>query len=289
MCEDHFTDQFDFSILPSHIASLLGDCFVLIEAVADIFKVMACFLAQVILAVANMITFGFGKLFVNTLYWILWIIFHFTCGILGLEDKSTSAFSWLFLVLVVFLYCDRTHNELFVKVLRVVSAYTPRRHGRMGFFNRNIHYNEIVLENQRNEHREIEPINRQREIENRENENEENDLVEADRHRIDNDNRRNIARENGADNHRASIENRQNVERERHNTRTYLENRRNRTQEQHRYFLRQRHRNRQPHGDQPRNPWHGAAGGVSGQSVTNVLQPNGQVSLTRTHRGVINC
>ncbi|CAG5132143.1 unnamed protein product [Candidula unifasciata] len=172
----------------------------------------------------------------------------------------------------------------------LVSAYTPRQQGGMGIFNRNIHYNEIVLENQRNEHREIEPINRQREIENRENENEENNLVEADRHRIDNDNRRNVARENGADDHRASIENRQNVERERHNTRTYLENRRNRTQEQHRYFLRQRHRGRLVHGGELHSHRNGAAvDNIPVRTVTNILQPNGQFLLTRSHRSVVNC
>lgn len=300
ICESRFTTVLNIYSLPAEIATVLCDCLLIVEAVVDIIKVMACFLVQVTLAVAHAVTFGFGKLFVNTVYWILWILFHFTCGILGLEDKSTSAFSWLLLVLMLFVYCDRSHHDWFIRFLRMVSLYDGRHQGRLwnneAYNERhqerlwnNAAYNDVILENQRNEHREIEPINRQREMENQENENEENDLVEAARQRVDIDNQRNMARENGVDNHRATIENRQNVERERQNTRTSLENWRNRTQEQHRYFLRQRNRVRYTQGTREDGARHGVEAVVlPGQSVINILQPNGSLLLVRRHRGLIN-
>ncbi|KAH9524488.1 hypothetical protein Btru_054708 [Bulinus truncatus] len=202
---------------------------------------------QVFISTFNAIAFGFGKIFLNTLYWAAWISFHFTCGILGLEDKSTSAFSWFILVVILAVYCERSNQEWAFKIARTVSVYYQRLHRRLinNDFRNVQTASQVVIENQRNEHREIEPINRLLEAENQENENEENNLVEADRHRIDNDNRRNIERENGVDDQRANLENHENVERELHNTRTSLDNHRNCNQEQQRYFLRQRERNHQ--------------------------------------------
>lgn len=249
---------------------------------------MVYFLLQVAFAVFNAIAFGFGKFFLNTLYWASWVLFHFTCGILGLEDKSTSAFSWLFVGLMFVVYCERSYQDWFFKITRFLSVHNQRYFRRL----RNNHHfmcyqnvNEVVLENEINEHREIEPLTRQLEAENRENENEENNLVEADIHRIENDNRRNIARENGADNQRATLENRQNVERERHNTRTSLENRRNCSQEQQRYFLRQRNRNLFHQQERLGIIQHGVEAVIlPGLNVYNIFQVDRNLSVLSRHQ-----
>ncbi|KAK0065694.1 hypothetical protein Bpfe_005127 [Biomphalaria pfeifferi] len=242
--------------------TILSDCLQLIQAVINIIKIMIYFTFQVVLSIFNALAFGFGKIFLNTLYWAAWIAFHFTCGILGLEDKSTSAFSWLLLMFILALYCERNNQELFSKIFRIVVVYHHRLFNRVTnqiIMRNTLNISQDLLDNQRNEHREIEPINRLLEAENQVNENEENSLVEADRHRIDNDNRRNIERENGVDDHRANLENHQNVQREIHNTRISLDNHRNSNQEQQRYFLRQRGRDQQLHNESLAISQHGVS------------------------------
>ncbi|GFS23200.1 hypothetical protein ElyMa_001634100 [Elysia marginata] len=181
---------------------------------------------------------------------------YFIRGILGLEDKSTSAFCWLLAIAFVYFYYEHQHHLLFTSLPRGLrfhiqpqNNFLRRLHSLSVFrhtissrqrLTHNEHSSAVLRENQRNAEAEIEPINRQLEAQNVLNENEENFLVEADHRRVLHDNRHNVALENGADSQRAQIENRQNVERECHNTQTRLENHRNCTQERHHYFLRQR-------------------------------------------------
>ena len=227
------------------------DCFILLRTLFDVFKIIICLIYHVIVFFYTLVS-----VFVhNCVYFISWVSVYFIRGILGLEDKSTSAFCWLLAIAFVYFYCEHQHHIIFTSLPRGLRFHVQqqntflRRLQRWSVFRytslrQPVAQQElstaVVRENQRNAEAEIEPMNRQLEAQNVLNENEENFLVEADHRRVLHDNRHNVALENGADSQRALIENRQNVERECHNTQTSLENQRNFTQERHRYFLRQR-------------------------------------------------
>ena len=207
---------------------------------------MISYIFQVVLFLVKF-SYSIVKCLGLVIYWTVWLLFHFVCGILGLEDRSTSALSWLLVfILVMVVYeqrCRHLCTVLSSPIQRLIrSVIGQRQHDRIFGRQERPVYTQAIIENQRNEIREFEPFNRRLEEENRENENEENSIVEADRNRIDFENRSNVQREYGSDLLRVRRENRQNLEREVQNTRSILENRRNQTQEQHRYFLRQRNR-----------------------------------------------
>ena len=227
------------------------DCYILLRTLFDILKIMICVINHTLFILYTLIS----VLICNSIYYSSWVSVFFIRGILGLEDKSTSAFCWLLAIVFVYFYYEHQHHMLFISLPRGLRFQAQqqnnllrRLYGMLVFRpsstrQRVTQYEQssaMVRENQRNAEAEIEPINRQLEAQNVLNENEENFLVEADHRRVLHDNRHNVALENGADSQRAQIENRRNVERECHNTQTRLENHRNCTQERHRYFLRQR-------------------------------------------------
>ncbi|GFO19997.1 hypothetical protein PoB_004650200 [Plakobranchus ocellatus] len=235
----------DWGSSPSDLTlALLYDFYILVSTFFDVLKIIICYVNHVLVFFFSLI----GTIISHAVYYITWISVFFMRGILGLEDKSTSAFCWLLAIFFFICYCDHQHLNVFTSLPRgIVLQQQPgllHRLHNLSFF-RQTNSRQMALHH---EQRTVgarmnlpnRPINQQLEAENVLNENEANFLVEADHRRVLYDNRHNVALENGAAIQQAQIENRQNVERECHNVQTSLDNQRNCTQERHRYFLRQR-------------------------------------------------
>ena len=237
----------ELNFLPDTFELLSAKCFIeyvshIKTSCLDLTATMMSTMSTALLYIYNVFCI-IATLLSKVLYLIVCFLKYFLYGILGLEDKSICAFSYLIVVIILFA-SQNDHCRLLLDRISLFVQQTVKRFSTSASERRELQAASLqaILENQRNEHREIEPINRQLEEQNIANENEENLIVEADRNRIEFQNRSNIQREYGTDLLRNMQENERNQEREVQNTISILENQRNQTQEQHRYYLRQRER-----------------------------------------------